>query len=128
MKAYYFICAGISAVLAIIVFIISGIGSCVNLNGVKKDVKGYSDLCNVRYYVDDTDSSAVVYKIVEEGSVLEFSINELPRKAGYVFAGFYDNRDFSIGTQYVDDQGEGIILITEDIVLYPIFTPIGGGY
>lgn len=126
MKAYYLIGAGIGLVLGIIIFIISGISGCVQKNQAKREISSYRDWCNVRYYMDDTEDSVVKYKIVDDGTYLDFSLDSLPRKEGYIFAGFYDDRDFNFGTQYVDDQGEGLLQITEDIILYPIFTPLGG--
>lgn len=126
MKLYYFFGAAVALVLAIIVFIISGISGCVDKNRVKKGLNEYEDWCNVRYFVDETEDSEVKYMLVDDGTYLSFSQDKLPSKEGYVFAGFYNNRDFTIGTMYVDSLGNGYIPITEDIVLYPIFTPIGG--
>ena len=126
MGRYYLSCGIIGAILAVIVFIISSIGSCVNLNDVKKDVKGYKDYCIVRYFTDDEEDAKVEFKTVKEGTYLEFSSSNLPYKEGYVFAGFYDDADFNYGTQYVNAEGEGLKQITEDVVLYPIFAPLGG--
>ena len=126
MKWYYLIGAGIAVVLGIIIFTISGIGNCVIKNRTKKEINGNSDLCCVRYFMDETDDSAVKYTMVEDGDEWNIPVSELPRKEGYVFAGFYDSRDYNYGTMYVNDQGEGIIAIEDDIVLYPIFVLIGG--
>ena len=126
MGRYYLSCGIIGVVLAVIVFIISSIGSCVNLNNVKKEVKGYNDYCIVRYFVDDTEDAKVEFKTVKGGTYLEFSRSNLPYKEGYVFAGFYDDADFNYGTQYVNADGEGLKKITEDVVLYAVFAPLGG--
>ncbi len=126
MKVYYLIGAGIGLVLALIMFAIMGIGGCVMRNNARREINGYSDWVCVRYYMGDTDDSVVKYKMVDDNTFVDFSSSELPKKEGYVFAGFYDNKDFNMGAQYVDERGEGLIAITDDIILYPVFTSAEG--
>ncbi|MBO7344709.1 MAG: hypothetical protein J6U92_02080 [Clostridia bacterium] len=125
MKAYYLICTGIGFLLGLIMFLLSGISGCVMKNNVRREINGYTDWVSVRYYMGDTEDSVLKYKLQANNEFFELSQSEIPRKENFVFAGFWDSRDFQNGIQYVDNMGEGLIIITEDIVLYPVFVPIG---
>ena len=126
MKAYYLICTGIGILLGLIMFLLAGISGCIAKNDVRREINGYNDWVCVRYYMGDEEDSVVKYKLQADNEFFNLAQNDIPRKEGFVFAGFYDNKDFNNGAQYVDNLGEGLIIITEDIVLYPAFVRVGG--
>ncbi len=122
MKAYYLIGSGVAILLALIMFCVVGIANCSSKNHEKKDVKGHLHDCMVRYYTDDSDDAPIEYLLVEKGDFVNVKLESTPYKE---FAGFYDGKDFMTANQYVDNQGNGVVAITEDIVLYPIFNTDG---
>ncbi|MBQ3235662.1 MAG: hypothetical protein IJA97_05845 [Clostridia bacterium] len=123
MKAYYIIGVVVSFLLAIIMFAVAGIGNCSIRNKEKKRIEGFDDVYSVRYFVSDEDDAAVKYDLVESGDYFNVNSSAIPSKEGFIFAGFYNTPEYDeMGAQmYVDSMGKGVIAITGDIVLYPIF-------
>lgn len=140
MKAYYIIGVVVSFLLAIIMFAVAGIGNCSIRNKEKKRIEGFDDVCTVRYYVGEgyfigvdndgdgvgdtyVNEHAVKYELIDEGDFFSVSSGSIPTKAGYIFAGFYNTPEYDAmnAQMYVDSMGKGVIAITGDIVLYPIF-------
>ena len=121
MKKYYIIGSIIAIILFIIMFSISAIATTVDADKAIKEAKDYqSKIILVRYYVNDNYLNAEVRTIIiTDGK--NYKIPYVPVKNGYLFIGWYDSADISYGTRYTDSKGNGIVTLTSDILLYPIF-------
>ncbi len=121
MKKYYIIGSIIAIILFIIMFSINAIATTVDADKAIKEAKDYqSKIIQVRYYVNDDYLNAEVRTIIiTDGN--NYNIPYEPNKEGYLFIGWYDSIDTSYATQYTDSKGNGIVALTSDILLYPIF-------
>lgn len=120
MKKYYIIGSIIAMILFIIMFSIYAIATTVDADKAIKEAKDYqSKIIQVRFYVNDDYLNAEVRTIIiTDGN--NYNIPYEP-KEGYLFRGWYDSADISYGTQYTDSKGNGIVALTSDVLLYPIF-------
>lgn len=127
MKLYYIggIVGGI--VLGLLLWGIVSMASCSKANKItgKYEDNEVKHTYELRYFMDDDyDNAEVVYIRVHDGS--NYSISRIPTKAGYNFVGLYDGPDSTIGVLYVGTDGHGLMPLTRDILLYPVFEKIGG--
>lgn len=120
MKRYYSVGAIIALIIFVFWFCLMGIQACGDYNYNVKEIESQVTL---RYYLnDDFENAEVVMKKVKLNS--QYSISELPQKDGYVFAGLYDGTDIATSKCYVDSEGTGLIYLTQDTLLYPIFSEV----
>ena len=120
MKKYYIIGSIIAMILFIIMFSIYAIATTVDADKAIKEAKDYqSKIIQVRFYVNDDYLNAEVRTII----ITDRNNYNIPYepKEGYLFRGWYDSADISYGTQYTDSKGNGIVALTSDVLLYPIF-------
>ena len=121
MKKYYLIGSIVAVVIFILTFSVLCIMMVVHTNNQKKQTENLqNDIVIVRYFTDDDyDSAEVVYIQVTDKN--NYKIYDLPQKEGYFFSGLYDGPDYNLSTLYVDSNGNGIVPLTSEILLYPIF-------
>ena len=121
MRNYYLGGIVVGVVLFLLSFCSIGIQSCSKRNDEKDRIKYYDKQTVVlRYYMDDDLTTATVYaQYVEKGK--RFSLNKKPEKFGFTFAGLYDDPDYETATLYVDANGNSVLTISNDILLYAIF-------
>lgn len=121
MKKYYIIGSIAAVVVFLIGFMIVGIAQCSSTNKRQKEIEDIeNNLVILRYYTDDDYNNAeVIYmQILDKDN---YKIDKIPTKQGYIFSGLYDGTDYKTSTQYVDSNGNNLVSLTKDILLYPIF-------
>lgn len=74
----------------------------------------------VRYYLGDGDDAVLHYQRVEKNK--KFTIETMPSKDGKTFVGLYSGRDWQASTLYVNSDGESVVTLQKDVVLYPAFS------
>lgn len=123
MKGYYIGGGVLAFLLFIVLFFVSMIGTCTGQNAEIDEVENYGKTTVVlRYYTDEDEDSAIVYRRVKKNSY--FTISNLPQKFGYTFLGYYTHPQG--GSQYVDASGNSLYKLTDDILLYPLFEQNNG--
>lgn len=125
MKIYYMIGCGAAVLAFFLTMFIVGMVSCGSASGKKSDVEDIAEnTVVVRYYMsDDYDNAEVKYMTVTPGA--DFRLSSIPHKDGYNLSGLYDDEDFNRGTLYIDSNGNSLITVTSDILLYPVFVKVG---
>ncbi len=121
MKKYYILGTIAAVVVFLIGFMIVGIAQCSSTNKRQKEIEDIeNNLVILRYYTDDDYNNAeVIYmQILDKDN---YKIDKIPTKQGYIFSGLYDGTDYKTSTQYVDSNGNNLVSLTKDILLYPIF-------
>jgi hypothetical protein len=111
------ISGAVFAVVLVFTLIIAGFQRCSASSNVREMEK---DTVVVRYYLSDTEDAKLYYFRVDKGE--SFTIPELPSKDGFRFAGLYSSSDWHDATLYVNSDGNSVVKIEKDIVLYPAFT------
>lgn len=121
MKKYYIIGSIAAVAVFLITFMVIGIASCSSSNKRQKEVENIeSNVVILRYYADDDyDNAEVIYMQITNKD--NYKIDRVPTKKGYIFSGLYDRPDYKTATQYVDSNGNCLVPLTTDILLYPIF-------
>lgn len=120
MKKYYSIGAIVALIIFIVLFGVCGLSSCNDYRLKKKEVEGCVAL---KYYMsDDFENAEVRHQNVKQNC--DYRVWHLPQKAGYIFAGLYDGPDLANSKCYVDSEGKGLVYLTQDILLYPIFVEV----
>ena len=118
-----FIWSGIAGfvLLFIIMFVIGSCSSCVSENDqINRSEENAEGKIALRYYLsDDYNNSQVGFMYVEKGKA--YTIEYTPVKEGYRFLGWFDNPNQEIARQYADFNGRFILLVQNDMILYPLF-------
>ena len=127
MKFYYIggVIGGI--VLGLLLWGIVSMASCSKANKIadKYEDNEVKYTYELRYFMDDDyDNAEVVFIRVHNAS--NYSISKIPSKEGYNFVGLYDGSDPTISVLYVSTDGRGLVPLTRDTLLYPVFEKIGG--
>ena len=74
----------------------------------------------VRYYLGDGDDAVLHYQRVERNK--SFTLEIMPSKDGKIFAGLYSGKDWESSTLYVNSDGESVLTLQKDVLLYPVFS------
>ena len=120
MRVYYIGGTIIAFLLAIVMFTLAGIGNCAMRRDERKTAEDKEEnYVTIRYYMDDNENAEVRYALVESGS--KDFVLDIPSKDGYFFAGFYSGWDYNTSILYVNSMGKGVMKVTNDIILYPVF-------
>ena len=119
MKKYYKIGSIVAIVFFLIAFMIGSISSCSSTKKRQKEIDIESDAVILRYFADDDyDNAEVIYMRIKNKENYKI---EIPTKQGYIFSGLYDGTDYKTSVQYVDSNGNSLVPLTQDILLYSIF-------
>lgn len=107
--------------LFVIMFVVGSCSSCVSeKDQINNSLDHAEGKIALRYYLDDDyQNSQVGFMYVEKGK--SYTIEYTPVKEGYRFLGWFDNPNQQIARQYADFNGRSILLVQNDIILYPIF-------
>ena len=107
--------------LFIIMFIVGSCSSCVSeKDQINRTLENAEGNIALRYYLsDDYQNSQVGFMYVERGK--SYTIEYIPVKEGYRFLGWFDSPNQQIARQYADFNGRSILLVQNDMILYPIF-------
>ena len=127
MKYYYIFGIGGGILLSLLLWGIVSMASCSKANKIadKYDRNEVENTYELRYFMDDDyDRAEVVYVRIHDAK--NYSITRIPSKEGYNFVGLYDGRDPSISTLYISTDGRGLVTLTRDVLLYPVFEAVGG--
>lgn len=121
MKKYYLIGSIIAVIVFFIMFILGCISAFDSSNKRKEQIGEIENNTVVlRYYEnDDFDNSRIIYVRLMDKT--NYQITNLPSKEGYRFVGLYNGADYNTAQIYVDSNGYGVVPLTEDILLYPVF-------
>lgn len=124
MKKYYLIGSIIAVLVFIVMFIIVGVSSSNSSNKRKEQIEDIKNNTVVlRYFEnDDFDNSRIIYVRIMDKT--NYQITDLPSKEGYRFVGLYNGADYNTAQIYVDSNGYGVVPLTEDILLYPVFVEV----
>ncbi len=118
MGKYWLICLVIAVVVFAGTFGFFTIANSVAIKNMEKEREEIKDsTVAIRYYLDDSQGK-MVFERIEKGTT-EFEISYIPEVSGRTFLGLYDGVDE--GMIYVDSLGQGLLPITEDMMLYPLF-------
>ncbi len=120
MKKYYIIGSVTAIIIFLVMFALVGISSCVKGNKEIAAAKEAGNSVVLRYFeTDDYDTSKIIYLRISNSE--NYQLTQIPSKDGYTFGGLYDGPNYATSEIYVDSNGVGIKIPTQDILLYPVF-------
>lgn len=114
------ICFKIAIVAFILILIFTLVVALFNRCSNKNTVEDMEENTVVlRYYLGDGEDAVLHYQRVEKGK--PFKLDVMPSEQGKIFAGLYSSSEWSVAQLYVDSDGNSVITINADTVLYPVF-------
>lgn len=120
MKYYYL--GGLAGMILVFIFTcsISCISSCTTENKyIDMAEERANNYVMVRYFSSDEYSTAKVATLYVKKNE-KFTINYVPEKKGSYFIGWYDSDDIN-AQLVVTANGNSIMNVSKDIILYPVF-------
>ncbi len=118
MKKYYLIGAIAAVVLFALTCVFFWCMYGVTSNNVENLISNLEENSVVlRYYTDeDFDAAGVVYiRVLDKEN---YRLETIPSKEGFVFVGLFDT---ATDQQYVTSDGNGIVTLTDNVLLYAKF-------
>lgn len=125
MGKYYLSGVVIGFIALVVMAIIGGISNCsIKAQEQSRVDDMYHKTVTIRYYKDEVSQDHKNYTgeigVVRIWKGDEISHITVPTKPGMIFAGLWNTPEFEDGVSemYVDQDGNGVMKIWEDIVLY----------